>query len=117
VKANRESEQLDFTTREEGSGVRLDSMTQIASNFSKPESSLEQEVMAVLQKKGLASEKDIVGQELEEGVTAEQLEERYAKLAQMKNLLFRQEMKNKRVAKIKSKLYHKIKKREKMREE
>lgn len=35
----------------------------------------------------------------------------------MKNLLFRQEMKNRRIAKIKSKLYHKIKKREKQREE
>jgi U3 small nucleolar RNA-associated protein 14 len=35
----------------------------------------------------------------------------------MKNLLFRQEMKNKRISKIKSKLYHKIKKREKDREE
>jgi U3 small nucleolar RNA-associated protein 14 len=35
----------------------------------------------------------------------------------MKSLLFRQEMKNRRVAKIKSKLYHKLKKREKDREE
>lgn len=35
----------------------------------------------------------------------------------MKHLLFRQEMKNRRIAKIKSKLYHKIKKREKDREE
>lgn len=35
----------------------------------------------------------------------------------MKHLLFRQEMKNRRVSKIKSKLYHKLKKREKEREE
>lgn len=35
----------------------------------------------------------------------------------MKSLLFRQEMKNRRISKIKSKLYHKIKKREKDREE
>ena len=35
----------------------------------------------------------------------------------MKNLLFRQEMKNRRISKIKSKLYHKLKKREKEREE
>lgn len=35
----------------------------------------------------------------------------------MKHLLFRQEMKNRRISKIKSKLYHKIKKREKDREE
>ena len=35
----------------------------------------------------------------------------------MKNLLFRQELKNRRISKIKSKLYHKLKKREKEREE
>lgn len=35
----------------------------------------------------------------------------------MKSLLFRQEIKNRRISKIKSKLYHKIKKREKDREE
>jgi U3 small nucleolar RNA-associated protein 14 len=35
----------------------------------------------------------------------------------MNSLLFRQEMKNRRISKIKSKLYHKIKKREKDREE
>lgn len=35
----------------------------------------------------------------------------------MKTLLFRQELKNRRISKIKSKLYHKIKKREKDREE
>lgn len=35
----------------------------------------------------------------------------------MKHLLFRQEHKNKRIKKIKSKLYHKLKKKEKLREE
>lgn len=34
----------------------------------------------------------------------------------MKSLLFRQELKNKRIKKIKSKLYHKLKKKEKNRE-
>lgn len=48
---------------------------------------------------------------------AEQLEQRYLQLSQMKHLLFRQEIKNRRIHKIKSKLYHKIKKREKDREE
>lgn len=35
----------------------------------------------------------------------------------LKGLLFRQEIKNRRVAKIKSKLYHKLKKKENEREE
>ena len=38
-------------------------------------------------------------------------------MAQMKSLLFRQELKNRRISNIKSKLYHKLKKREKDREE
>jgi len=54
---------------------------------------------------------------LKSSVTPEQLEHRYGQLAQMKHLLFRQELKNRRVSKIKSKLYHKLKKREKEREE
>ena len=50
-------------------------------------------------------------------VDSAQLKERYAELARLKSLLFKSEMKNRRVSKIKSKLYHKIKKRDKDREE
>ena len=50
-------------------------------------------------------------------VSPDQLEARYHQIAYMKNLLFRQELKNRRISKIKSKLYHKLKKREKEREE
>jgi len=50
-------------------------------------------------------------------VDSTQLKERYAELARLKSLLFKSEMKNRRVSKIKSKLYHKIKKRDKDREE
>jgi U3 small nucleolar RNA-associated protein 14 len=42
---------------------------------------------------------------------------RYAELKKIKNLLFQKELKSKRVAKIKSKLYHKIKKKQSDREE
>ena len=38
-------------------------------------------------------------------------------MTRLKSLLFRQELKNRRVAKIKSKLYHKLKKKDKEREE
>ena len=38
-------------------------------------------------------------------------------MSRLKGLLFRQEIKNRRVAKIKSKLYHKLKKKEREREE
>jgi len=51
------------------------------------------------------------------GVDAKEMEERYGNLGKMKSLLFRQEQKNKRIKKIKSKLYHKLKKKDKAREE
>jgi len=38
-------------------------------------------------------------------------------MARMKGLLFKQEIKNRRIAKIKSKLFHKLKKKEREREE
>lgn len=70
-------------------------------------------------RQGMQSEKDIKQMEFEslKHVSPEQLEQRYQQIAQMKSLLFRQELKNRRVSKIKSKLYHKLKKREKDREE
>lgn len=43
--------------------------------------------------------------------------QKYDEMARLKRLLFRQEIKNRRVSKIKSKLYHKLKKKDKEREE
>ena len=45
------------------------------------------------------------------------LDARYEELNKLKSLLFKSEIKNRRVSKIKSKLYHKLKKKEKDREE
>jgi U3 small nucleolar RNA-associated protein 14 len=123
VKHNRETDQLDFTTRDViGEGVRLNSINQIASNLrdTHATSKLERQIQEELSRQGLRSEKDVKQMELESlsaSVKPEQLEQRYGQIAQMKHLLFRQEMKNRRVSKIKSKLYHKLKKREKDREE
>ena len=50
-------------------------------------------------------------------VDAAQMQQRYGELNKLKSLLFKTEMKNRRVAKIKSKLWHKLKKRDKEREE
>ena len=57
-------------------------------------------------------EMDSLGSKLD----AKQMEQRYQELGKLKSLLFKSEIKNRRVAKIKSKLYHKIKKRDKERE-
>ena len=82
-------------------------------------SSMEKQIQAELRMAGLQSEKDLVSAEFDalSGIDAAQLEQRYNQLSKMKHLLFRQEHKNKRIKKIKSKLYHKLKKKDKTREE
>ena len=81
---------------------------------------MEQRIQASLAKQGIASEKDLVSREVDQlqgcGINAAQLEERYSQLAKQNKLLFQQEIKNKRLKKIKSKLYHKLKKKDKLRE-
>lgn len=102
--------------------MALNSVAQIAANAENPSgftSQLEQQVQAELKRQGLTSDKDMKNKELDalRNVDSAQLKERYAELARLKSLLFKSEMKNRRVSKIKSKLYHKIKKRDKDREE
>ena len=67
----------------------------------------------------MSSERALKQKEMDslQGVDAEQMEMKYGQLNKMKQLLYRQEIKNKRIKKIKSKLYHKLKKKEKNREE
>lgn len=67
----------------------------------------------------MLSEKALKQAEMDQlkGIGAEEMEMKYGQLNKMKQLLFRQEIKNKRIKKIKSKLYHKLKKKEKVREE
>lgn len=54
---------------------------------------------------------------LKGNLDSKQIQQKYDEMARMKGLLFRQEIKNRRIAKIKSKLYHKLKKKEREREE
>ena len=81
---------------------------------------MEQQIQAELKRQGLRSERDLKSKEAEalgSKLDAKQMEQRYRELAKLKSLLFKSEIKNRRVAKIKSKLYHKIKNRDKEREE
>lgn len=95
-------------------------MRQIAANHVKPVNDLEQQIHDELKRQGLHTEKDIVSKEisgLEGSLDTKQLAQKYDEMARLKRLLFRQEIKNRRVSKIKSKLYHKLKKKDKEREE
>ena len=75
---------------------------------------MEQQIQAELKKQGLYSESDLKQHELAaaSNVDPATLKQRYEEIAKMKSLLFRQEIKNRRVSKIKAKLYRKIKKRD-----
>lgn len=123
VKHAREQVQADFTSADKisyGGGVQLKSTKQLAANFSKPQTPLEMQIYEEQKRQGLNTEQDLVSRELkglEGAVDPKQLAQRYDEMARLKTLLFRQEIKHRRVAKIKSKLYHKLKKKDKEREE
>ena len=77
-------------------------------------------MQAELKRQGLRSESDMKKKEMDalgSKLDSNQMQQRYSELSKLKSLLFKNEIKNRRVAKIKSKLYHKIKNRDKDREE
>ena len=84
-----------------------------------PKEGLEKEIQNALVKDGIATEKDIMEKEKKEllELDPEELKRRMKQMSKLKTLLFRQELKNKRLSKIKSKLYHKIKRKAKDKEE
>lgn len=76
-------------------------------------------VYGELKRQGLSTDVDVKKRELDavKNVDAKQLSARYDELNKLKSLLFKSEIKNRRISKIKSKLYHKIKRRDQEREE
>lgn len=74
-------------------------------------SSLENKVEAKLKELNLLNEEDCLNEEKEllKKLNPDEAKKRQTELAKHRNLMFYQELKNKRIAKIKSKLYHKIK--------
>ncbi|KAJ3209784.1 hypothetical protein HDU67_005936 [Dinochytrium kinnereticum] len=111
VKKNREADQLVFPMNEPS----IESMTSssLVGKF-KSETTLEQEIEKVLLEKKLTDKQQIEMEELEmRELTKEELERRRAELAKMRSLLFYSEQKQKKIAKIKSKVYRKLQKKAK----
>ncbi|KAJ3046003.1 hypothetical protein HDV00_003751 [Rhizophlyctis rosea] len=115
VKKNREADHLNFAANEPQ--VPAISSGGLVSQF-KATNDMEKEVQAILQEASLVDKKQ---QELEalelNRVSKEELMERRAELARMRSLLFFQEKKQKKIAKIKSKVYRKIHKKDKLKED
>jgi len=86
-----------------------------------PRTSLENEVQMILVKSNTHSDEAISKQEVDElgerNLSTEEIKERQAELGKVKSLLFYQQLKQHRVNKIKSKSYHRIKKRQRLRRE
>ena len=92
----------------------VDSLASLAAGFT-PMNDFEREIAAVLVANGLQSNRDIVkGEELElKKLTPEEARERRERLGKMRSLLFKHELKAKRLKNIKSKAYHRHNKKDK----
>lgn len=108
VRRNRQKETMDF--REQIPKMENLTAASLTSKFS-AQTAMEKDVEALL-KAGDLSDRTIAKDEQEEleqkKVSKEEVVQRQQELAKMRALLFYEEQKQKRVKKIKSKLYHKI---------
>jgi U3 small nucleolar RNA-associated protein 14 len=115
VKANREADHLHFPMNQPAKSSKH-STAMLAGTF-EPSAPLEKTIDAMLQESGLCSEKEITSFEdlALKRVSVDEVRARQAQLQVMRELMFRQQQKASRIAKIKSKRYRKIHKRERER--
>lgn len=102
VKANREKPTLKFTDQERDKMNRVKSLASMNANFSAGgdgATDFEKLIMAKIKSSGLETGKDVEkAEDLQlNALTAEEANERRSRLAKMRNLLFRHELKHKRV--------------------
>ena len=111
VKTNREKPTLKFTDQERDKMNRVKNLASMNANFDAGGSNatdFEKLIMAKIKSSGLETGRDVEkAEDLQlNALTAEEANERRARLAKMRNLLFRHELKAKRVKAIKSKTFH-----------
>ncbi|ORX49310.1 small-subunit processome [Piromyces finnis] len=114
VKKNREADHIVFNNDEQ---KKVRTNASLTTHF-KPETSLESEITKLMEDAGVTEKKEAKFEELElNKVSPEEIKERRRELQRMRSLLFYQEQKMKKAAKIKSKAYHRILKKEKQRKQ
>ncbi|KAI8822566.1 Utp14 protein-domain-containing protein [Fimicolochytrium jonesii] len=115
VKVNREADHLVLPT-DEAAPMNISSGA-LVGKF-QPETNLENEIQKLLKESALSERNQAELEELQlKKITKEELAERRAELSKMRSLLFFKEQKMKKVAKIKSKAYRKLHKKEKAKED
>lgn len=118
VQANRKSEHLSFVALNQAQRQKLTTASIMASH--EPATDMEKRVQSLLKAGGVENEKMIRKKEERELMSSEISHEdvvaRRKELQKMRALMYYEEQKSKRIKKIKSKLYHKLKKKRGRRE-
>ncbi|KAJ2857852.1 hypothetical protein GGI22_003419 [Coemansia erecta] len=113
VDANRNAEHLSFPMNAPGKVVPTSGTL---AQDSGPSTEMEQQIQGVLEQSGMTDEQQRQYEELElKSLTPEEVRNRQRELRLMRELMFRSEQKAKRMAKIKSKAYRRILKKDKVR--
>ncbi|KAG0239310.1 hypothetical protein BGW41_007795 [Actinomortierella wolfii] len=113
VQKNRQADHLAFPLN--APGPESQSSASLASDFH-ASTEMEKEVESVLVAGGMQEKSLMKFEELSlNKMSVEEVEKRRAELRMMRELMFRDELRAKRVSKIKSKMYRKIKKKERER--
>lgn len=121
VKHNRQAEHLHFPLNQAGEGTRMGESRLLATTTAAPTNELESTIQSILQQSGLSN-----GHEDEEKLQKwetlqtnklpiEEVMKRRAQLRMERELLFREEVRAKRVKKIKSKAYRRVHRKERER--
>lgn len=115
VKRNREAPTIFF---DEKTDLNFSTVGAIASEF-EPRTEFEKQMAALVSNSEVAEAHRKDGARLLElnKVTEEDVKDHQDRLAKMRNLLFRHEMKAKRIKKIKSKTYHRLMKKDRLKAE
>ncbi len=119
VKRNREADQLRFSRDTKHAGRRNVTTGSMQQNFS-ASSELETEIEAILKETGLEEDEVRKREERElkqSVVTKEEVIARQIELRQMRTLMFHQEMKAKRLKRIKSRSHRRLRKKDKEKEQ
>ncbi|CAG8523271.1 11690_t:CDS:2 [Funneliformis mosseae] len=111
VKQNREADHLKFPMNDQPSHNPTNNV--LAATF-QPSTELEKKVDSILVESGVKEKSLQQYEELQMSkLSVEEVENRVKELRKMRELVFREEIKARRIAKIKSKAYRKIRKKEK----
>ncbi|KAF8640434.1 hypothetical protein AX17_000099 [Amanita inopinata Kibby_2008] len=118
MKHIREAEHLSFPLQNDSNSMGRTSNLELAAKFkASPTTELESSVDALLKSANMRDESDLAQTEdhilKNNKVTLEEVAERRAELRKMRELMFRAELKARRINKIKSKAYRRLKRREK----